>query len=475
MKSQPTGLWFISAASFLICIGFGGINSQLVIYAHTLLHMGSAKFYPLSATYNALLFAFPLVGGYVSEKVGFQRALLMGTACCALGLITMAFPTLIDLYVGLAAFAVGICLVVPSYLVLLGKLYAKVDKRRESGFTIAYAIMNMGFFTVIVFGSYLIQYAGYQIAYLLYAAIALLIYVLYYFCRHTLTPYGQRSIEPLLKWSKPALWSLLAAVSLVLFFLAIWLLQHPSETTAILMAIIALVTIALIMRAKQQPQAIARKRLYAFLILSYLSISFWALYTLEPALLTVFIENNVDRLLFNSTIPAAAYYSLDAIFVIVIGAFLGWLWHRLEARNISPSLPAKFSGALLIMGLGILILPLAIYLTGDANKINMFWIVLVYLFLAAAELLIGPVGQSMVGRLAPEGMEGTLMGCWQLFTGFAGALSAYLDKLAITPSNATLSVSNPIYVDAFIKIGGITFIVGIFSLFFVRYLKRMIN
>lgn len=473
--AHPPGLWFIAFSAALMCIGFGAINSQLVLYTHSVLHFKSAKFYLLSSTYNSLLFTLPLVGGYLAEKLGYRRAMLFGTGLCTLGLILISIPKISTMYYGLSAFTVGTCLFVPSYLVLQGKLYSKTDPRRESAFTLSYIIMNLGFLISGIFGGYVAEYLGYTAMYLIAAGLMLSVYVLYFFGYKTIVPFNERNIEPQLKWSRPIIWVTMCVASLILLFFALWLLENPSDTTLLLSIIIGGATLGVIITAIRFKDSVARHRLIAFLILSYFTIGFWALYALEPSLLTVFIRDNVNRQFANSSIPAGVFYSLDAIFVIIIGAFFGWLWRYLESKNRDPSLPTKFTLSLIIMGLGILVLPFAMHLAGMDHKISMYWIVVMYALLAAAELLISPIGQAMVGRLSPEGMEGVLMGTWQLFTGFAGAVSVYLDNLAHLPQEKSLAVTNPLYSIAFLKIGGITIGLGIVSLCFIPYIKRLIS
>ena len=105
----------------------------------------------------------------------------------------------------------------------------------------------------------------------------------------------------------------------------------------------------------------------------------------------------------------------------------------------------------------------------------MVWIVVAYFFFAVAELFISPIGQAMVGSLSPEGMEGSLMGAWQLFTGLSGVISGFLAQFAVVPEHAKAIASNPTYMTAFAKIGLMTVVLGVISLFLVRYIKRLIG
>ena len=253
-----------------------------------------------------------------------------------------------------------------------------------------------------------------------------------------------------------------------------WLLEHNFANNDLLFALIGLATIGTLVFAFRQKNKISRYKLIAFIILSYISIGFWALYTLEPSLLTIFIRNNVDRHIFAIVIPPSTFYSLESFFVIALGGVLSCLWIYLAKMNRNPTLPAKFTLSLFSMALGFAVLIMGILLAGADGLSNMFFIVFAYFFLSIGELFIGPIGQSMVGRLSPEGMEGRLMGVWQLFTGFAGVISGFLAQFAIVPKHAGLANSNPIYLQAFLKIGGMTLVLAIISLILVPHIKKLI-
>jgi POT family proton-dependent oligopeptide transporter len=236
---------------------------------------------------------------------------------------------------------------------------------------------------------------------------------------------------------------------------------------------IAGAVIGLIYFALRQPDLAQRYKIIAFLSLCILSIGFWSLYMLEPSLLTVFIANNVNRHVLGLSIPASSYYSLDSIFVIVLGLLYSGLWRYLAKRNKEPSIPAKFILSLLSMGIGYCIFVLGIYMThANPPLVNSAWIVLGYAFLVTGELLIAPVGLAMVGILLPKGKEGIGMGIWELFTGFAAVLSAYLANLAVIPSGGSPVITNPVFLEAFLKIGLGAMMLGMLALCFIPKLNK---
>jgi len=98
----------------------------------------------LSAGFLALMYATPIIGGYVADKIlGEVRALLISLWLGVLSLLLMALPSLAGFELGLALFALSVGLSVPL-TVLIGLNYAKGDARREGGYTLYYMAINFG-------------------------------------------------------------------------------------------------------------------------------------------------------------------------------------------------------------------------------------------------------------------------------------------------------------------------------------------
>ena len=470
---QPSGLWVMCFATAMLTIGFGVINSLLVLYVTTILKLPSSQAYLVYGVYNSLLFTLPLLGGYFSEKLGYSKAFILGSLLNLIGLLILSEPHLAHFYWGLAFFAAGIGLNVPAFYVLLGKQYQKEDHRRDSGFTIAYVFMNFGFFVSAFIGAYLSRGVGYHLTYLISAIFALLIIVVFLGGYKLIKPVEGRDMAPGLQWHPALLWAGLIVIEVIVILLTHWFLTDIILDDTVLFVLLALVTIYVIYLALKF-RGVGRHKLFAFLILAFISIGFWSLYTLEPSLLTIFIKTNVDRHLFGYEIPPSVFYGLDPFFVIVIGCIFGYLWTHLEKKNKNPSLPAKFTLSLFLMGIGFFIFIVGIYFSSASGLSNLFWIVFGYLFLSVAELLISPIGLAMVGRLAPEGNEGRLIGIWQLFTGVAGVIAGYLAQLAVTPPHDTAIKTNPVYMKAFFEIGMITIVLGVIMLFLTPFIRKLI-
>ena len=106
-----------------------------------------------------------------------------------------------------------------------------------------------------------------------------------------------------------------------------------------------------------------------------------------------------------------------------------WLWPRLDARGLNPSIPRKFAIALLLVALGFTTLVISIHtLQDDAGKVAWTLLALAYLINTMGELCLSPIGLSMVTKLAAPKDTGMAMGAWFMCTAIgnyaAGAIAA---------------------------------------------------
>src|SRR6185437_16129645 len=98
----------------------------------------------ISSGFLALMYATPIVGGYIADKIlGEARALATSLWLTTLGLIVMSLPTLVGFQIGMALFAIATGLNIPL-TVMIGRNYDNSDPRREGGYTLYYLSINLG-------------------------------------------------------------------------------------------------------------------------------------------------------------------------------------------------------------------------------------------------------------------------------------------------------------------------------------------
>ena len=476
-EKQPKGLWYGSWSNSISSVGFGIIASLLVLYVIEQYHFTQAQGYALYGAYMSQLFTFPLIGGFVAGLFGCKRSLIIGYAFQTIGLISLIFGNIYLAYFGLSIFVSGIALNVPSLYVIIGKIYAKEDGRRESGFTYMYAIMNVGFIVGSISGGYMQEYFGYSGSFIFGAIMMLLALIIFTSGLKYYIAYEGRSFAPrFLALSNLSSTCAVIGIAILMIPFSTLLLIYADVNNALLIIMAILVALYLLYIAFSQEDYKARNKVIAFLLLSIISIGFWSLYMLEPSLLTEFIKYNVNRDVLGQIIPPSVFYSLDPIIIVIFGGAFAYAWNYLSRHDKNLSLPLKFTIGIFLMSFGFLLLSLIISLHSPTEQTSPIWIAGAYLFLTFGELFVGPIGIAMVGRLSPEGSESAFMGIWQLFTGISAGVSVYLADLAVIPKgNQNLTVTNPIYMDAFTKIGLFCLVLAIFSLILYPYIKKIMN
>ncbi len=476
----PPGVLIMSATLLLLMIGFMMIFSSLVLYVTSYFHFTDNQAYDLSGAYNSLAFAIPLLGGFLGSRfLGYRFAVIASTLFSITGLIILSLGYVWALYLGLAIYVMGAGTSVPCLYVLLGRLYLKDDSRRDSGFTLSYIGMNIGAFIAAFSSGFIQEHLSFQTEFLLGALFSGVMLILFLSCQHRFTLNATDKLKPRQQQSKIRVPKSIQKqiLGILLMLIAVpciaVLLNHAAISNAILLTAgilsgILIATLAL----KEKGQT--RNRMFAFLILTIISIGFWTMYMLVPSVLVLFYQHNVERLLFGMVIPTSSVVSLNPFFIVTLGPILSFIWLYLAKRGRIISTSAKFATGISLMGIGYLVLVLSVHSHNSLGLILFAWVILSYFFQTLGELFLAPAGYAMVGDLAPPRFEGLMMGIWQLATGLAGAISAFLARLSDTPKHAiTPLATDPIYAHAFLMYSLIALIIAIIAIVLIPKIKSI--
>ncbi len=471
MEKHPRALGYLTASYAFFMVAFGILVASLVLYQSNQLHISLDKAYSTYAASVALLWILPLGGGYLSEKLGYANGARIGIVFCTLGFIALAASLL---YIGLALFVVGNAFATPAIWCMVDHCYSKDSHLRESAFTLFYLFFNIGAIVGIFLGGYIASAFGFAYEFDLGALCLIFAFVSLHIAKDKIVVPQGRTIAPQVGWTRGKLWSLLILAAVITTPICMFLFHHTMLNNLLMIALLVVMIVVLARLALKQQEQIARHKLLAFLFLSLIAIAFWTLYSLEPSFLSVFISSNVDRNFLGIDIQASSYFAFDSIFVIIFGLILSRVWVYLSDTEHNPALSLKFAASLIIIGLGFGLLALFAHLY--TTPMPSYYIVLAYAIFALAELLVSPLGISMVGSLAPEGQEGLMMGFWQLCIGISGVISGYIGIMA-TPPKAHLSIadSNPLYAKTFFFVALGAIICGIIVLLLVPKLKRLMR
>ena len=116
----------------------------------------------------------------------------------------------------------------------------------------------------------------------------------------------------------------------------------------------------------------------------------------------------------------------------LIVAFFSWL----RRKNKEPSTATKIAFGLFISGLSALVMVGAVYASNNGGeKASVLWLITSYGVVTVGELLLSPMGLSLVSKLSPVRITSLMMGGWFLATSIGNKLSGVLSTMWDTYSH----------------------------------------
>ncbi len=417
---HPKGLYVLFLAEMWERFCYYGMRVLLTLYLIKSLLMGDNTAFAIYGAYTALVYAAPVLGGRIADKIlGYRIAVILGGVLMAIGEFMILGGSEHWLYIGMGMIIIGNGYFKANISSIVGNLYADGDTRRDSGFTIFYIGINIGALLATTVVAEVGNIYGYEYGFAL-AGLGMLAGLLFFIGGQNTFRHVAEAPDPVklnapylgplsLKWTT-ILGSLLAVPVL-------YLLMVNAFVVGYLLAVIAAYVIFNLMSRGIKEGNVLRDRMIVFIILMVFNIVFWACFEQAGTSLTLFADRNVDRVIFGWEMGAATTQFFNPAFIIIMGSVFSLLWVYLNRIGKNPNIPMKFGLGIVLLGLGYLVVLIApvspIYL------VPLWTLALLYFLHTVGELFISPIGLSMVTKLVPKDMTGTAMGAW--FLSFAGA------------------------------------------------------
>ncbi|WP_286886091.1 peptide MFS transporter [Aneurinibacillus sp. UBA3580] len=446
-KKHPPGLYLLFFTELWERFSYYGMRGILVLYLTTSLVSGGLGFdegfaLSLYGFFTGAVYFTPILGGYLSDRfLGRRLAITIGGITMAIGnFVLFADQSKWSLYLGLLLLIVGNGFFKPNISTLVGELYGPNDGRKDAAFTIFYMGINVGaLFAPLVCGylaedyfrttvNGVVQY-GFKYGFLA-ASIGMIIGQILF------NLLGNRYLGDIGKkpTGKPA-----AAA------------KNQKATNAPL--------------TKKEKQRTA-----VIFILTAFVIFFWAGFEQAGSSLTLYTDKFIDRSVGGWLVPTSWFQSLNPLFIILLAPIISMLWVKLSQREQGDmKVPTKMALGMILLGLGYMVLLIAVMQTGSDEsagyKANLLFIVFTYLLHTLGELFLSPIGLSMVSKIAPVKLVSLLMGVWLSGTGVANILGG---QLAATTESLG-------YFEVFGIIGGLAIGLGLILLLLSRKLVQMME
>jgi POT family proton-dependent oligopeptide transporter len=385
-KNYPRGVLALSSIEMWERFSFYTMQSILVLYAAAAINKGglgwsNADAMQLTGIYGALVYASPLFGGWIADKIlGNKLAVLLGSFIMMCGHGTLAIRGSVHaMYIGLLLLVIGCGLMKPSISAMVGEFYARHDEaNKESGFAIFYMSINIGgFFGPLVAGVVSDNY-GYSAAFGT-AAFGLLIAIINYFiCRHK----SLKDVGNLRKKSQEV---------------------NTYKWT----------------RADH-------KRFWTFVGLSISNIFWNVIYALPYGLLTLYADKNIGRTIWGWQVPSTWFFGMYGGMIIILSPLMAMLYQTLDQKTkFNFTISYKLGVGYILLAIAcVFLLPLVTQIGLNPHYVGSCWyLVLFYLFFAISELITVPVLLSAATTFAAPGYSATLV---SLNMAISWAIGAYL-------------------------------------------------
>ena len=457
MRAQPKGLYILFFAEMWERFSFYGMRGLLVFYLtqHFLFSRDAA--YGIYGAYTTLVYIMPVLGGLLADRLlGQRRAVLVGAILLVAGHGLMAVEgepvaqgaspdelILNTFYMALALIIMGVGFLKANISAIVGELYPKTDKRRDSAFTFFYVGINSGAFLGATWAGYLGQTVGWKYGFGLAGIGMLLGLVVFVWGKPLLKGAGEAPNEALLANKSfaglPNQW--LVYIGTFLATIVVWWMVRDQDTVGLILGFFGLITVGYILyRSVFTLGAHARDRIFAALFLIIVQILFWALFEQAGSSLNIYTDEQVDRTAFGQEVPASVFQSLNALYIIYLGPVFAALWVFLAKRGMDLSAPAKFGLGIIQLGLGYLVLVWGANTAGVGNLTPVIFIFLIYLLHTTGELCLSPVGLSAMTRLSVKSMVGLIMGTWFLASAAGNFAASLIAQATVAPGADVLEI-----------------------------------
>lgn len=381
------------------------------------------------------------------------------------------------LFLALSLIIVGVGFLKANISTVVGALYDENDPRRDGGFTIFYVGINLGSFLATIACSYLGFTYGWAYGFGL-AGIGMLLGLLTFVL-------GQGWLEGRGAPPNPAklagtkvfglpLEAIFWVGGLVAVFPTWMLIQRHELIEAVLPWAAGIIFTLVVGYTVIKLKGAERTRMLVAQTLIFFSVLFWALFEQAGSSLSIFADQSTAM---PSWFNVGYTQSFNPGIIIILGPLMAALWVWLGRRNMEPSTPVKFSFALAFVGSGFLLLAWAALNAANSDfRVPLIFLFLTYLLHTIGELMLSPVGLSMITKLSVEQVVGLMMGVWFLSSSVAHIAAGIIAKATSTDTVAGV-VTDPAlalqtFSSIFSTIGWVGVGVGAFLLLLSPILRK---
>ncbi|UPT69444.1 MAG: peptide MFS transporter [Flavobacterium sp. JAD_PAG50586_2] len=483
----PKQLWYLFFSEMWERFSFYGMRGMLAVFMVSQLNMDETTANLQYGATQAWVYAFTFIGGLFADKIlGLRKSLFWGGILMIVGSIILAVSPKELFFTGIGFTIVGTGFFKPNISSMVGQLYKDGDHRRDAGFSLFYAGINLGallggYVCIAVangnlMASVIPQNLRWNYAFG-FAAVVMVISLLTF--TQTQKKLGHIGLSPLLniEKSRRKIFEILTYIGSLALIPIIILMVANTVYTDYFMMIIGPASIVYLIYEMRNLTAAQNKKLLAALVFIIFSIFFWAFYEQSGGSLSLFAANNLQNTLLGVEVdPNGVNNSSGALFVIIFAAVIGMIWIGMAKRKIEPNTVVKFGLGFLLLGLGFWVFYYTKFFAGPDGKTSLNLFTFGWFIITFGELCLSPIGMSVMTKLSPQKLQAVIMGMWFLASAygqyFAGLLGANIAEAAENASN--LEKLNT-YADGYEQLAIYAVIAGVILLLISPLVKKLMQ
>lgn len=483
----PKQLWYLFFSEMWERFSFYGMRGMLVIFMVSQLMMDEKTANLQYGATQAFVYAFTFIGGLFADKIlGYRKSLFWGGLLMIVGSIILALDPKQFFFFGISFTIIGTGFFKPNISTMVGKLYKDDDNRRDAGFSLFYAGVNLGaliggYICIAVangnmFASYIPEHLRWNVAFG-FAAIVMIVSLLTF--TQTQKSMGEIGLSPLnhLEPSKKRTFEIVTYVGSLVIIPIIMTMVAKTEYTDYFMFIIGPASLLYLFYEMRNFSVAENKKLLAALVFIIFSIFFWAFFEQSGGSLSLFAANNLENTVAGIKLdPNGVNNSANSLFVIAFAALIGMVWLWMNKRKIEPNTVVKFGLAFLFLAGGFYVFYYTKFFADASGRTSLDLFTFGWFVITFGELCLSPIGMSAMTKLSPQKTQAVIMGMWFLASAygqyFAGLLGANIAEASKNASN--LDKLN-VYADGYEQLAIYALIAGVILIAISPLVKKLMG
>lgn len=344
LKKHPKGLYVLFATEMWERFSFYSMLALFTLYLQDPVEGFSwtpAQATSLYANYLMFVYASPLIGGFLADKIlGYRKAVMIGGFFFMAGHGLLSIPAMWAVYAALTCLVIGNGFFKPNVSTMVGNLYPEGSHLKDRAYNIFYMGINIGAFLAPVVMEIVKAYFGFHPAFAVAAfGMVISVGILWYFKGEV-----ERADE---------------------------LAQRRTKVEEPTIQDVDDDTVSDLPPANLDEQAASRmasvpnwKRVAALIVIFAIVIIFWMVFHQNGSTLTYWANDNTDW-----NVSGVISNAINPFWVVTLTFPLVWLWKYLDDRGKEPSTPAKMGIGMLLVACSFFFLSYAAYV-GESQQVD---------------------------------------------------------------------------------------------------------